>query len=159
MGRNGDELAKLVAQAQTGNLEAFEALYRRHQPGIFVFIRSQVRETELASDLTQQTFVRAWESLPRLRKVGAFVGWLHRIAANLVRDEVKSGRARLEVAASSLSEADSVVGPADSPAGRPDEMVISAELRQAVRSALGSLPAEQQAVVSCTTWKGCQWRR
>jgi RNA polymerase sigma-70 factor (ECF subfamily) len=140
MSRDGDELTDLVVRARAGDVTAFEALYRGHQTGIYTFIRSQVREPELAADLTQQTFVRAWQSLPRLRAVGAFRGWLHRIAMNLVRDELKSGRARLEVPASVLP--DDQLGASALVAG-PDEQVVSRELRGAVWSALAELPPDQ----------------
>ncbi len=140
-------MLEAVRRAQSGSVEAFEDLYRAHQAGIYTFIRSQVREPELAADLAQQTFVRAWESLPRLREVGAFRGWLHRIATNLIRDEVKSGRARLEVAASALEDFDlaEVTGSDEDALVRT---VVAAELRQQVQTALAALPAEQrQAVV------------
>jgi len=144
MSRESTDLVNLVARARAGDAGAFEVLYRSLQAGIYSFIRCQVREAELAADLTQQTFVRAWESLPRLRQDGAFVGWLHRIAANLVRDEVKSGRARLEIAASDA---------ADDPAARqtpspgPEESAISQDLRSAVWAALGDLSPEQRGAV------------
>jgi RNA polymerase sigma-70 factor (ECF subfamily) len=142
-----DELLEAVRRAQSGSVEAFEDLYRAHQAGIYTFIRSQVREPELAADLAQQTFVRAWESLPRLREAGAFRGWLHRIAANLVRDEVKSGRARLEVVASVLDDSD-LAEMAGSDEDALVRTVVAAELKQQVQAALGALPAEQrQAVV------------
>jgi RNA polymerase sigma-70 factor (ECF subfamily) len=142
-----DELLEAVRRAQSGSVEAFEDLYRAHQAGIYTFIRSQVREPELAADLAQQTFVRAWESLPRLREAGAFRGWLHRIAANLVRDEVKSGRARLEVVASVLEDSD-LAEMAGSDEDALVRTVVAAELKQQVQAALGALPAEQrQAVV------------
>ena len=154
MNRNGSELEALVTEAQAGSLEAFEALYRRLQPGIYAFVRGQVREAELAADLAQQTFVRAWESLPRLRKAGAFMGWMYRIAANLVRDEAKSGRARLEVAASALSEGDPALTRAAMADPQPEQALASAELRQAVRAALAALPAEHQAVVVMHHFEG-----
>jgi len=124
-------------------------LYRSHQAGVYTFILSQVREAELAADLTQQTFVRAWESLRRLREPGAFRGWLYRIASNLILDEVKSGRARQEVSASALGEDDPT---ATTPAalddgGDPEAMLESAELRQAVWSALNELSPEHRAAV------------
>ncbi len=137
----------LVAEARTGSLEAFEALYRTHQAGIYAFIRSQVREAELASDLTQQTFVRAWEGLPRFRASGAFRGWLHRIAANLVRDEAKSGRARLEVSVSALT-GDEDDPPIEFVSAKTTEMIaVENELRSQVRIALNRLSADQRAVV------------
>jgi len=140
-------LHDLVAEAQTGSVEAFEALYRAHQSGIYTFIRSQVREAELAADLTQQTFVRAWEALPRLRALGAFRGWLHRIAANLVRDEVKSGRARLEVTVTSLAGDDDEAEIEFPAADTAETVVVANELRDQVRAALAHLPAEQRAAV------------
>jgi RNA polymerase sigma-70 factor (ECF subfamily) len=110
---------------------------------MYSFIRSQVREAELAADLTQQTFVRAWESLPRLRQDGAFVGWLHRIAANLVRDEIKSGHARLEIAASDVLD-DPLP---DQRATSPEEAAVFQGLKAAVWAALGQLPPDQRAAV------------
>jgi RNA polymerase sigma-70 factor (ECF subfamily) len=144
MNRDGGDLADLVGRARAGDVGAFEALYHRHQAGIYSFIYSQVRQADLAADLAQQTFVRAWESLPRLREGRAFRAWLHRIAGNLVRDEVKSGRARLEVAASDL--------PDDPPWAQslnhgPEEAAVSQGLRTAVWAALDQLPAEQRAAV------------
>ena len=137
----------LVAEARTGSLEAFETLYRTHQAGIYAFIRSQVREADLAADLTQQTFVRAWEALPRLRASGAFRGWLHRIAANLVRDEAKSGRARLEVSVSALTENEDDP-PVEFVSAKTTEMIaVENELRSEVRAALNRLSPEQRAVV------------
>lgn len=98
----------------------------------------------MAADLTQQTFVRAWESLPRLKEAGAFLGWLHRIAANLVRDEVKSGRARLEVMASEMAD-DPLAVPSTQPG--PEEAAVSADLQQAVWAAIAELSADQRGVV------------
>jgi RNA polymerase sigma-70 factor (ECF subfamily) len=136
----------LVVRARDGSLEAFEGLYQTHQAGIYAFIRAQVRDPELAADLTQQTFVRAWESLPRLRDTGAFRGWLHRIAMNLIRDDAKSGRSRLEVVASSLEEYD--LSEVASTAEPPAEALLGSELNRQVRRALHALPVEQrQAVV------------
>lgn len=135
-----------VLRARSGNLEAFEEIYRGCKAGIYTFILSQVREPELAADLTQQTFVRAWESLHRLRQAGAFRGWLHRIAANLVRDEVKSGRARLEVQASELGDEQTLERVVAADPG-PEGAALQGELRRQVWEALGLLPAEQRAAV------------
>ena len=143
MNRDVSDLMGLVARARAGDVGAFEALYHSFQAGIYSFVRSQVREAELAADLTQQTFVRAWESLPRLRQDGAFVGWLHRIATNLVRDEVKSGHARLEIAASDVLDDP----PPDREATAPEDAAISQGLKTAVWAALGQLSPDQRAAV------------
>ncbi len=150
MNEGRENVEELVLRAQSGDVEAFEALYRQNQAGIYAFIRSQVRQLELAADLTQDTFVRAWQALPRLKRPGAFRGWLHRIAANLVRDEVKSGRARLEVTETSLAPEDQEAPRLDNPAAeceQPEQQLLSGEMSQEVWSALDELSAEQRAAV------------
>ena len=52
MSEERDEVQQLVARARAGEPDAFEALYRSHQAGIYTFVRSQVGEPELAADLT-----------------------------------------------------------------------------------------------------------
>jgi len=146
MNEERNPVQALVVRARSGNLEAFEEIYRACQAGIYTFILSQVREPELAADLTQQTFVRAWESFARLRQAGAFRGWLHRIAANLVRDEVKSGRVRLEVRQSQLADGE-LPEPAAARSDGPEHAALQSELRRHVWRALDSLPADQRAVV------------
>ena len=146
MNEERDSVQALVVRARSGSLEAFEGIYRACQAGVYTFILSQVREPELAADLTQQTFLRAWEAFPRLRQAGAFRGWLHRIAANLVRDEVKSGRVRLEVPQSQLTDGE-LPEPAAERRDGPEHAALQSELRRHVWRALDSLPADQRAVV------------
>lgn len=146
MSEERDPVQAVVVQARSGSVEAFAEVYRIYQAGVYTFILSQVREPELAADLTQQTFVRAWESLHGLRQAGAFRGWLHRIAANLVRDEVKSGRARLEVTVGQLTDDNTPQTPIATDGG-PEDAALRSELRRQVWSALKSLPAEQRGAV------------
>jgi len=144
-----DQVQETVARARSGDMTAFEELYRGHQAGIFTFIRSQVRHREIAADLTQETFVRAWESLPRLRQAGAFRGWLHRIAANLVRDEVKSGRSRREVTETTLL-GDAETPRQDAPAPEsdgPEQQLVDGELNRHIWAALDELSEEHRAAV------------
>lgn len=143
------QVQDLVVRARSGDVPAFEQLYRSHQSGIYTFILSQVRNRETAADLTQDTFVRAWESVRGLRQVGAFRSWLHQIAANLVRDQVKSGRARLEISQSALAGDDDGPMPEFTRQDGGDSWggSVSAEVRTALWQALGELSAEQRAAV------------
>jgi RNA polymerase sigma-70 factor (ECF subfamily) len=148
MSEDRHEVRDLVARARAGEVDAFGALYRAYQGGIYTFIRSQVREAELAADLTQDTFVRAWESLPRLRQAGAFQGWLYRIARNLVRDEARSGHARLETVASALSgDGDSGLHEPAEESDGPEDALVSKEMRGEIWRALETLPPEQREAV------------
>lgn len=92
------ETESLVARAREGDRQAFAALYRQYLPTVYKFLYYRVGNKAEAEDMTAEVFLRA------LRKVGDFTwtgadfgAWLLRIARNLVLDNAKSSRARLEV--------------------------------------------------------------
>jgi RNA polymerase sigma-70 factor (ECF subfamily) len=72
-----------VALAQSGDGHAFERLYRGHVARIHSLARRMTGPDE-ADELTQDTFVRAWEKLGTFRGEAAFGTWLHRLAVNLI---------------------------------------------------------------------------
>lgn len=72
----------LVTQAQAGDLDAFDELYKTHQPRIYHTILSRAHPDDV-DDLVQVTFLRAFESLSLFRGESAFSTWLTRIALNV----------------------------------------------------------------------------
>jgi RNA polymerase sigma-70 factor, ECF subfamily len=78
-----DEPALLRA-ARTGDLRAFEALYRSLAPAVYGLCLRLARDPAEAQDCTQDTFVRAWQRLGDFRGESRLGTWLHRIAVNEV---------------------------------------------------------------------------
>lgn len=74
--------AQLVQDAQAGDLEAFDMLYKTHQPRIYHTILSRAHPDDV-DDLVQMTFLRAFEYLALFRGESAFSTWLTRIALNV----------------------------------------------------------------------------
>ena len=81
--RRASEEREDVRRATAGDMEAFERLYRTHVPRIHGLTRRMLGE-ELADEVTQDVFVRAWTKLETFRGDSAFGTWLHRVAVNLV---------------------------------------------------------------------------
>jgi RNA polymerase sigma-70 factor (ECF subfamily) len=137
--------AALVQRAQQGDQRAFALLYQRHQRPIYSLLRHLTGDEEAAADLTQETFVKAWNGMPRLRANNAFGGWLRIIATNLVRD--RSRRRRPE---STLTDTISEDGPefdvADDGPGPHEEMAVQQHQVQ-IRDAVARLPEPQRLVV------------
>ncbi|MBI2723516.1 MAG: sigma-70 family RNA polymerase sigma factor [Chloroflexi bacterium] len=74
----------LVLRAIEKDQDAFGELYDRHAVRVYRHIYYMVGNAAEAEDLTAQTFLRAWEAIPRYQVRGApFVSWLLRIAHNL----------------------------------------------------------------------------
>ena len=79
----GDETDR-VARARNGDVAAFEALYRDHVGRVYGLCLRMTGHPVTAEDLTQDTFVNAWRSLPGYEGRSRFSTWLHRIAVNAV---------------------------------------------------------------------------
>lgn len=85
----------LVARAQSGDREAFGELVRLHQDEVYTLAVRLVRDRELALDVSQDAFVRAWRAMPKFRGDAKFSTWMHRITVNTAwthRDKQKRHR-------------------------------------------------------------------
>ena len=83
-------------RAAHGDHEAFERLYRGHVDRIYSLALRMTGE-DLAEDLTQEVFIRAWKKLGSFRGDARFGTWLHRLAVNHIlsrRETVRKREAR-----------------------------------------------------------------
>ncbi|MFN2537005.1 MAG: ECF subfamily RNA polymerase sigma factor, BldN family [Mycobacteriales bacterium] len=133
----------LVERAQSGDAEAFGELYDRYVDQVYRYIAYRVGSTQLAEDLTSETFLRA------LRRIGSFTwqgrdvgAWFVTIARNLIADHYKSGRYRLELTTDDVSESSS----APTISG-PEAEVLEAMQNKVLLEAIKKLNAEQQECV------------
>ena len=78
-----------VALAASGDVRAFERLYRAHLPKVHSLVRRMAggRDTD---ELTQDVFVRVWQKLGSFRGESAFGTWLHRLAVNVVIERFRT---------------------------------------------------------------------
>ena len=77
-----DADALLVARIRAGDEEAFEIVMARYQAPLFRYLRGLVGDHELANDLMQETFLRAYRAINSLDDPGLLRSWLYRIAHN-----------------------------------------------------------------------------
>ena len=99
-GNETDALAieKKWLQLARIDIEQFEHLYRKYRPRIHRFIALNVRDADLAANLTDETFSRAVDKLESFRWQGySFGAWLFRIARNVMGQEFRSRGRRTEV--------------------------------------------------------------
>jgi RNA polymerase sigma-70 factor (ECF subfamily) len=84
---------ELVAQAKGGDAQAFGVLVRRYQRRIFRLAFHLVRTGAEAEDVTQETFVRAYQALDRFDGRSEPFTWLYRIAVNLSLNTIRARKA------------------------------------------------------------------
>ena len=84
----------LVERARGGDHDAFAVLVRESAARLDAAARLILRDRELARDAVQETYIRAWRSLPGLRDLDRFDAWLHRLLVRSCIDSLRHRRAR-----------------------------------------------------------------
>jgi RNA polymerase sigma factor (sigma-70 family) len=82
----------LVNQAREGDLAAYGELVRLTEGLVRGAVRREIRDTALAEDAVQETYLRAFRALRGLRDARAFAGWLRRVAVSTARNELRRRR-------------------------------------------------------------------
>lgn len=129
---------QLVTATLAGDRPAFGRLVEYYQRRVFAVAHRYLRNEDEAADLTQRTFLKAFESLDKLEGRQAFAAWIFRIAANLAKNEI---RFRATKTFQNLENAQLSTAP-----HYEDEINRDAQ-RQAMRQALEDLPDKQHRCV------------
>lgn len=131
-------ILNLVRKAQKGDKEAYGEIYKIFVRKIFRFIYYQVYERELAEDITQITFFKAWVSLHLfIPDKGTLQSYLFAIARNQVIDYK---RRKKELYLDEVPEPASLV--------EADEEIIQSENRELVKFLLNFLDNEERQLIS-----------
>ena len=141
---------ELVSAAQRGDADAFGALVEQNQARVYALAHRMVGDPEDASDLTQETFLRAWRGVSKFNGQSAFYTWLYRLCSNACIDFLR--REGRRGAVSLTQEEDG--GDADRQREVPDRtydpqrVLERTEAKAAVERALAALsPEHRQALV------------
>jgi RNA polymerase sigma-70 factor, ECF subfamily len=84
--------AELVRETLEGRTEAFEQIVHMHSARIFNFIHQMTRQAQDAEDLTQQTFIKAYQNLHRFDCTRPFAAWLFTIARRTALNHFRAAR-------------------------------------------------------------------
>ena len=97
----------LVQRARTGDVRAFERLYREHVGKVYGLCLRMTRDPAMAEDCAQETFVNAWRALDRFETRSSLATWLHRIAVNVTLGKRRKSSPILE-SASPVEDEDAI---------------------------------------------------
>jgi RNA polymerase sigma-70 factor (ECF subfamily) len=86
--------AALIERARSGDVSAFEHVYRREVGRVYAVCLRMTADPVRAKELTQSVFVRAWDRLASFRGESLLSSWLHRIAVNEVLVDARTERRR-----------------------------------------------------------------
>ena len=126
---------ELLERFATGDLDAFEALFRQHQKEVYAWIVRIVRDTGIAEDLTVETFWRIYKHRSQFRPDGNFRAWARRIGTNAALDHLRQARPESEL-------------PDNLACASIGDPALGSERRRQVKEAFHQLPAKYRLVAT-----------
>ena len=139
----------LVRRIRDGEREAFAVLVDRYKRGIANFIGASVRCAPDVSDLSQETFLRAYAHLDTFNpQLGRFSTWIYQIARNVVRTHL--GKSLRRPQTQELGEEQTLENalPDLSAESDPAGGILRAEAEREVRAAMAELPERTRTVLA-----------
>jgi RNA polymerase sigma-70 factor (ECF subfamily) len=149
---------KLVERVQKGDKGAFDLLVLKYQHKIVNLVMRYVRDPDLALDIAQEAFIKAYRALPRFRGDSAFYTWLYRIAVNTAKNHLAAQRRRpmdveLDLQDSEQYDLHAKLKETDTPEG----VAMSDELKQTVERAIAALPEDLRTAIILRELEGMSY--
>lgn len=143
--------AAAVAQARTGDHEAFRVLVERHSRSLYRLAFRMTGRAEDAEDVVQETFIRAYRQLSRFEARANVSTWLYRIAFNCSVDFLRSKPRREATSDDELLER--LAARSDGPT--MDDLVYAGQIGEQMQLALGGLSEKERAAFLMRHYHGC----
>lgn len=146
----------LIAAARSGQLSAFNQLIARHERAVYSVALRHLRTPDAAQDVTQDAFLRAWQSLSTFRNEhpGGFRAWVLRIATNRALDTLRARARRPEESIDQRQERDDTTWEPESADESAFDLASRGELARVLERALGQLQPDQRLAVILSDVQG-----
>lgn len=159
---------ELMINCSRGMPGAFAILMRRYESRLCKYINGFVKNNDLAQDLTQETFLRAYRSRKNYVPKARFAAWIYRIATNLCHDEFRKRRTSPTVSLNTsftfqITEKGDEETCAlyemlpDDSITPPDVEIEKEEQRRRLRSAIESLSEKHRTVILMHVYKDMEY--
>lgn len=146
---------KLIEKAIEGDQNALRELVEKNQNTVYSVIFRQLRNQELAEELTQETFIRAYRKLATFEFRSAFSSWLVRIAMNVTFNYLDSRAAWISKLSDSYDEGTHARADESS----AEELLSHERKSLALRDCMQKLADKYREVVALCSFEKCSYQR
>lgn len=141
---------EIISDILKGDKEKFRFIVEKYQQMVFRTCMGFVHDKDDADDLTQEVFIKAYQSFPKFKMESAFSTWLYRISVNASLNKIRktSGRSffhRLGSVFSGEDKNDPLFSASDME--DPENILIRQEHFHWLQKALDSLPGKQRTAI------------
>ena len=149
--KQSDEISnsELVRKSQLGDKAAFEQLVIRHQDLVFSLAYKLTGNREMANDVAQEAFIRAWKAIEKFRGDSTFSTWIYRITVNTAWTLRKKAKKHNTLNIDDTYEPIVIDEKKD-----PELVAINSDLSSVLINALDKIPIEQRIIVELKNIEG-----
>jgi len=149
--------SELIRAYRGGDEQAFEILLTRHQERVYTKIHFIVRDSDLANDLFQDTFIKVLGLLKTGKYIeeGKFLPWILRIAHNMAIDHFRRNKKMKMVRSREDFDVFSIL---DTGETHIEDKLVADQINSDVRDLIEHLPEDQQAVVRMRMYQDLSFR-
>jgi RNA polymerase sigma-70 factor, ECF subfamily len=149
---------RLVDETLGGDRDAFGALVLRHQRGLVNYIFRLVGSRDVASDLSQEVFLKVFVSLDSFDPRYRFTTWLYRVASNRAIDHLRRRQPRTLSLSPPAASDDTPAAPAIAGSDpSPDDVLRGRELEGRISDAIAELPTGYRQLILLRHRQNCRY--
>ncbi len=138
---------ELIVRVKQGDIQAFEPLIEAYEKQIYHLCLRMTGNPEDARDLTQESFLKAWQKLGQYHVESAFSTWLYRLSSNLCIDFLRQQKRRTVFSLTTEEDTGEELEVA-SVDPSPEEIVLQMDDRRAVADAMKELDEDHRLILT-----------
>lgn len=143
-----EQEAAVIKAVLDGDVDAFELLVKEYEKNVYNLALRMTGNSEDAADMSQEAFIKAYNSLTSFRGDSKFSVWLYRIVSNVCLDFLRSRSRRQTVSLSAENDDGDEVELDIADESQSPELLLDRSLtRDAVRRGLAALPPEHREIL------------
>ena len=152
---NRDKDLVLVRRLKRGDYKAFDLLLLKYQSRVVGLALKFVKDLQIAEDIAQESFLKAYKSINSFREESAFYTWIYRITVNTSKNYLTSKNRKKELSESDINKLEDSEDIFDIPGGSSPEEILSANnLREVIMESLTNLPEDIRTAISLREFEG-----
>lgn len=138
---------EVVKEIQNGNHAAFSLIVKKYDRALMRLVTRYVRDTELAEDVLQETFLKTYQSLSHFEFRCSFKNWIYKIALNTARNKIRSFKLTENIEDVVIVEV-----------CRIEQDLMKDELMIRLKDLVGELPEKQRQTLELRVFKDLSFK-
>jgi len=148
----------LVKRAKSGDYQAFDLLVLKYQSRLISTAFKFVKDVQIAEDIVQDSFIKAFKALESFREDSSFYTWIYRITVNTSKNFLVSKKRKSELLNSDLSdEASYEIEPVETYS--PEDLLQATQLKKVITETIDQLGEDTRTALTLRELDGLSYEQ